>query len=240
MTRWKACLIGALLGASLTVTQAAEVKVPPYQATYNLHAAGMRVAEAHVRLRYEDDRLVYAYDSEARGMMAIFRNDHVVERTVMQQTGEGQFRSLEYSYDHTGGKRDDHDRASFDWEGGTVSGKFDGQPFTADLAAEASDRLAVQLILMTALEKGERFDVYPVVDKGQVKTYEFTYHGNEVLDTAVGKVDTIKVERRRGDSSRITTTWFAPSLNYLPVQVEQRKIGKDDTVVMKIESVQWQ
>ena len=221
--------------------QAAPVEVPAYEATYQLEAAGMTVASAHVRLSYEPERLVYAYDSEARGLMALFRDDHVVERTVMEKTGEGRYRSLEYSYDHTGGKRDDHDRVHFDWGADLASGRFDGQEFSCALAEQPAptDRLAVQLILMTALANGRQPETYPVVDKGRIKTYEFRYLGREALDTAIGMVDTVVVERRRGDSSRITTTWFAADHDYLPVRVEQRKTGKDDKVVMVIEHVTW-
>ena len=51
--------------------------------------------------------------------------------------------------------------------------------------------------------------------------------GTESLQTPLGDIETIKVMNRNASGgSRETTTWFAPTLDYLPIKIEHRKRGE--------------
>ncbi|MFT6639255.1 MAG: hypothetical protein ACJAUZ_000244 [Flavobacteriaceae bacterium] len=59
-----------------------------------------------------------------------------------------------------------------------------------------------------------------------MKAVEFVYTGPETLKTRLGDIETVRVINRNATGgSRETTTWFAPSLDYLPVKIEHRKRG---------------
>lgn len=107
------------------------------------------------------------------------------------------------------------------------------------------------------IAKGARVVRYAFYDEGIIKDYEFTFVGEEILDTSMGKLKTLRFEKvkiksmedleeerleeeerlREGEEEeeidpndpsrkRSLTAWFAPSLQYQVVRLEQIKRGK--------------
>ena len=67
----------------------------------------------------------------------------------------------------------------------------------------------------------------PVFDSARIKQVDFVNEGHESLRTRQGRIDTIRVTNRNATGgSRETITWFAPSLDYLPVKIEHKKRGE--------------
>jgi hypothetical protein len=62
-----------------------------------------------------------------------------------------------------------------------------------------------------------------VADGGKVKTYRLKVVGEERVETVLGPLHTLVVERRRDEDDEFTVVWCAPALRYLPVQVEHRE-----------------
>jgi hypothetical protein len=82
---------------------------------------------------------------------------------------------------------------------------------------------------MSDLAKDKQKFHYKIADGGKIKIYDITILGEEVITTPLGQFTAIKLLRKReGKKERKTTLWCAPSLNYLPVQLEH--IEKDGTV----------
>ena len=79
---------------------------------------------------------------------------------------------------------------------------------------------------MNALRHDFQNTELPIFDTGRIKAVEFVRTGPETLKTRLGNIETIRVINRNATGgSRETTTWFAPSLDYLPVKIEHRKRG---------------
>lgn len=57
--------------------------------------------------------------------------------------------------------------------------------------AQIMDKLLYQLAIMRDLAGGERELEYRIVDKGKLKTYNFESLGEEVIDTPIGRFDSI-------------------------------------------------
>ncbi len=77
---------------------------------------------------------------------------------------------------------------------------------------------------------------YQVMDGDEIDTYDFRVLGEERVDTVVGSVDAIKVERVRDptQSKRITILWFAKDWDYLLVRLQQvEKDGKEYQIIVK-------
>ena len=97
------------------------------------------------------------------------------------------------------------------------------------------DQHSVTLALISDLQagKGPTFK-YQTIVKGKVETYTFRIAGEQVLDTALGRMDAVKVERvRQTDNGKSTVIWFARNKNYLPVKFQDLN-AKGDTIDMKI------
>jgi len=138
----------------------------------------------------------------------------------------------EYQY-HRGGIGKNRDAVlTFDWQEGEVLNNVQSKPWKMDLPAEALDKLLYQLQmkrdLADALARGEQNPTfnYQIADGGRIKDYEFAVLGEEVLDTPVGKFNTIKAERVRDHDRRSTIFWLAPEYNFLLVRFQQLEKGK--------------
>ncbi len=97
------------------------------------------------------------------------------------------------------------------------------------------DQHSVTLALISDLQagKGPTFK-YQTIVKGKVETYTFRIAGEQILDTALGRMDAVKVERvRQTDNGKSTVIWFARNKNYLPVKFQDLN-AKGDIIEMKI------
>ena len=76
---------------------------------------------------------------------------------------------------------------------------------------------------------------YPVISRGKLKQYDYRVVGNEVLETAIGPLATVKVERVvDADSNSQFTAWLASDWEHLIVKLEQKKNG--DSHQLKLRS----
>lgn len=97
------------------------------------------------------------------------------------------------------------------------------------------DQHSVTLALISDLQagKGPTFQ-YQTIVKGKVETYTFRRVGEQILETALGRLDTVKIERvRQTGNGKSTLIWFAGGKNYLPVKFQDLN-AKGDRIEMKI------
>jgi hypothetical protein len=77
-----------------------------------------------------------------------------------------------------------------------------------------------------------------MIDANKLKEYELHLEGNARIETALGELDTvIYTSKRVGTADRLTRTWVAPTLGYLPVKAESVR-GKKVEVTLLIETVE--
>lgn len=75
---------------------------------------------------------------------------------------------------------------------------------------------------------------YQVIHRGKLKNYRFRASGHELLETPIGLVKALRVDRIREDSKRETALWFAPQMDYLLVKLWQReKDGEEYEISLK-------
>jgi len=102
-----------------------------------------------------------------------------------------------------------------------VSAHDDDGEYHLDFESGLIDRNLVVLAIATDLAAGREPLSYRIADKKKIDTQTYRVAGRESLRTARGEVETIRVERVRSQPGRQTTTWFAPSMHYLPVRIRQ-------------------
>jgi hypothetical protein len=77
---------------------------------------------------------------------------------------------------------------------------------------------------------------FHIIDKDQLKEFEYTQEGTAKIRTAIGELDTVIVTSQRTGNNRILRMWFAPSLGFVPVQAERSRDGKVE-IAMHIKSI---
>lgn len=83
--------------------------------------------------------------------------------------------------------------------------------------------LGYQLQMSRDLAAAHSKYCYQVLMRGKVKDYCFEPTGEQVLDTALGKINTVQMRRVREDQERETVFWLAPQWDYLLVKLWQKE-----------------
>ncbi len=108
-------------------------------------------------------------------------------------------------------------------------------PYRPGLLDQHSLTLAL-IADLNAQKKGPSF-VYMVVNREKVEPYTFKIVGTQTLSTAIGKLNTIRVDRiRESNDGKTTRIWFAVDKNYMPVLIQQNDENGDD-IEMRITAI---
>ncbi|MBU2976782.1 DUF3108 domain-containing protein [Alteromonas sp. C1M14] len=190
----------------------------PFEATYTAFKWDDDVGTVKIRLEplsVSQYSLTYSSEvskfflSDERFEHSIFhvKNGAIVPDTYYyKRTGTGPDKQLELKFVSEPEKRIEvADAADLPWNGET-----DNQLYRLDLA----HRLA----------NGETKLAYNFVNyRGEFKHYGIEIVGKENLALPYGNVDAIKVKLIRDNNTRQTYAWFAPSLSYTLVRLQQFK-----------------
>jgi len=227
--------IGLLLLLCNNSLYAEDFFPPPFSAEYKLYAKSLRVGQGIRTLTHrKDGKWVFETVAKTTGFIAFFKSISIEERSIFTKENQ-KIRPLEYTYRQKGSKSR-FNRLSFDWARKQARNTFKNQTKMIALKRGTLDRVLYQVLLMQDLKQGKRYLSYRVADKGKLKIYIPSLIGTERIQTGVGKLDTLKYERRSSNSKRRTIFWCAPSLHYLPVRVEH--VSKNgDVISMVLESV---
>ena len=231
--------VAAAACAALLLGHAAAAQTLPerFDATYVLSAQGIDIGETRWTLRpHTGGRYVYESSSEAIGIARLLRDERIHERSEWRLAEGGGVQPLHYSYRRSGGKRDRVVDVEFDWSGGQVRNTLNGHSWSMSLESGMLDKLVYLLELMHDLSGSFQQARYAVADGGKVKTYVMTRVGEARVDTVMGSLDTVIVERRREGDERVTRIWCAPRLRFLPVKVEHLERG--ETVQLSLKRLQ--
>jgi len=226
------CLNASLLLAAAAISGATSAQtimaedIAPFDVNYDVGNNLINAGSATLSLTQTDGLWQYSLNTKPKGIFKLAGKGRLQETSVFElvQIDQGvQIQPQVYAY------RQDKERnrsvdAQFDWSAKTLSWQRKGKEGTETLSTKTLDRLSVTLAVMNALRHDFTTLELPGFDNGRIKTMLFTYQGEVVLDTRLGKIETLQVRsQNKAGGSRHTTTWFAPSLDYVPVRIEQFK-----------------
>ena len=175
--------------------------------------------------------------AEPAGLVALLVGDTVEESSHLRLM-DGEVRPTFYRYHRHGGRRERLVELTFEWDQGRVINDVGGDRWVMEIPPGTLDKLVYQLAIMIDLERGERAMEYPIADGGTLKHYSLEVTGEEVVETPLGRVSALRVERAKESSKRTTRLWCAPRYHYLPVLVEQVK-QDGETLRLMVESIQF-
>ena len=208
-----------------TPVPAAEVTAFPryFDARYTLNRQGLDIAEIHWRLAPLKDRS-FRFTGELKtiGIAKRFRNEKITEISDWRFS-QGRLQSLRYRYSRSSGKRNREAEAEFDWTQGLIHNTLNGKKWSIPLPSNIYDKLNYSLALMYDVGRNLRLEHYQVADGAKLKVYDLRYLGEERIDTALGPLQALLVERTVKGNNKISRVWAAKSLHYLPVKIEHRE-----------------
>lgn len=155
----------------------------------------------------------------------------ITETSVMSWNAKEQTLSpLKYNYVRRSLGKNRNAELTFDWPNKTVTNNVQKTSWEMDITQKVQDKLSYQLQMQQDLLNGHKNFDYQIADGGHLKKYKFTTVGEEMLETPLGKVNTVKIKRSREDNDRVTYAWLAKDWNYLLVRLQQEEKGDVYTI----------
>lgn len=198
-------------------------ELQPYEAVYKTKLNGFNV-DVIRRLQIQDSRVTISFDAE-KFLFGVY------ETSALLDEGDGLL--LPVTFEHKAkGLSHKHDKELvFNWTDNTVLDLL--KPERAPLAIEnpTYDKLSYQTQLRLDLIRNPDTQhlEYTVTNGVRNRVYGFDRTGEEVLNTPLGDLRTIKFEREGGDDDRQVSVWVAPDWDFLLVQMDQIKEPGDKT-----------
>lgn len=205
----------------------------PYTATYDGKISGLR-AETHTTLSADESgRMEFRSVAKARGLARMFKHDPIIEYTQFEEV-DGRFLPIEYHYlfNQSGSKRNAW--IKFDRENSVANSMYKTQTVELDISSGHVDRSLEVLVFRADLMADRVAARYSYIDRNTLREAAYEFLGSETIKTEAGSFDTVKYRRQRIGSTRSAIIWFAPELEYLPVQMKHFKGEKSTgTVTLK-------
>ncbi|RYY76319.1 MAG: DUF3108 domain-containing protein [Gammaproteobacteria bacterium] len=144
---------------------------------------------------------------------------------------------LRYTYKRKGLGKDRDDELIFDWATLKLTNVRKNQVTNLDANQRLHDSLSYQVQLSQDLIAGKNNFSYAVTNGRKIKNYKFEIVGEEVLQTPLGEVKTVKVKRSRENDDLVTYAWFAKDFQHLLVRMQQEEDGSDYTIYISKASI---
>ena len=191
----------------------------PYRANYSAKFSGMTI-EAEQRLE-EIEPGIYRESLVAKNFLG-----KIDEQSTFELTADERLYPTEYHYIRSVLGRDRTEKQTFDWPNLSVRYQKNDRTSDHDLSAGQLDLITQRLQLRRDIKAGQTALSYSVMSRGKTKQYDYRVVAEEVLETAIGPLNVVKVEKiTEGDDDRQITVWLATDWDYLIVKLQQSQDG---------------
>lgn len=217
-----------LLGAMLVMLPAgvalADPVLTPHSAEYRVKISVLS-GRLTTRLDATDSGYAAIHRIEPTGMARMVAGGTIEESSLFEATGDGVL-PVHYLSNDTLSRDKTSASIAFDWRAGTMVGTVNDQPVSGTLDDVVHDRVSIQYQLMHDLKNAGAHGTYTLFDIDELKTLNITLIGSRELTVPAGTFTAIGVQHQAEGSSRVTTLWCVPELDYLPIVIEQHRKGK--------------
>lgn len=205
---------------TMPATTSITINHKPYTAIYQAVYKNFPLQATHRLEQAGDD---WHFSSVASGFFG-----QIEENSTFTYTSAG-IAPLHYVYQRSVLGQERENELIYNQKDRVAAGNKGDKKFTVKLSGSEIDQGTYILALRDDIARGIKDPCYNVIDDDHVEKYCFRVTGNDAIDTALGKMDTVVVERvRKPQSPRYTRFWFAPSLDYSIAKLEhQEQKGKN-------------
>jgi hypothetical protein len=201
-------------------TAPAPVALLAFVAEYDLYRNGKKLGSSEIKLSKSRKGYVFETVSRSEGGMASLVGGAEIHETSEFALRGDEFVSLSYNYKQSVSFKKKRREISFDWSKNQAR-ESDGENTTHYLLSPGTlDRHLVVLALAEDL-KANRALKHTIAYKGEATEWDFANKGEESINTVLGAIKAIKLERVRANKGRSTMSWHAPLYKHLPVQIRQ-------------------
>lgn len=205
----------AVMGVGAAQAANPAIKHTPYTAIYQAVYKTFPLQATHRLERAGDD---WYFSSIASGFFG-----QIEENSTFSYTDTG-IAPLHYVYRRSVLGQERENELTYNQKDKVVAvGKGD-KTFAVPLKGGELDQGTYVLALRDDIARGIKEPCYRVIDNKKMDTFCFRVTGTETIDTALGKMETVVVERvRKPESPRYTRLWFAPSLDNTLAKLEHQE-----------------
>ncbi len=225
-------LLLALLTTLLATPASAERDlrpIPPYTASYEASAMG-NTLKARITLNHEDVQTRMAMDAHVSGFLRILGRFELSRESLMNSRN-GDLQLVQSRSQQITPRRERKVETRFDWETNRAIGTINGERFDLEVPEQTLDFLGSLYLMMQRLETGELSsegdrETIQALERDRLREYQFEYAGRETMDSPIGRVETIRIDRRTDDSDVALSAWFARELRHVPVRFDYEADGR--------------
>ena len=213
-----------------------------HEVVYRTAFKGLNAGDLRLTLRREPQTDTWSYETRAYpSLLARFViSPNSIERSIFSVGASG-VEPQRYSLNDGSSAKDKGYELHYDRARGRVTGLAEGKPIDVALEPGLQDANSIRVALMVDLLAGREPHEYAMLDGREIKHFVYTRVGNARITTALGPLDTVLVRSDRKDAdgrSRSWQFWYAPSLGFLPVRIEQRD-GGQTRLSFEVRSFKW-
>ena len=221
MTVFSRCML--VLLALTTTAGAAATELTPHRAEYKVRISVVS-GQLNTELRATDSGYVATHVVKPTGLSRVLASGEMFVTSTFQTVADG-VRPVSYRAIDT--IRDEPEaNITFDWATQTASGAVGEKPVEFQLDGLSHDAVSIQYELMHDLLNDQHHDTYVLFDVEKMRVANIREAGRKTVKTRAGEYEVVGIEHQKDGSSRTTTLWCAPELDYLPVVIEQHRKGK--------------
>lgn len=221
LRRLATLLMGVLL---LSAVATAETRLAPHTAEYRIKI-NVLSGKLLTELKTDGDGYIATHVVKPTGMSKILANGTIIESSSFLPAAGG-LRPNKYSSENSMSRDEAKVEIQFDWEAGEARGTVNNEAVSSTLDALAHDRISIQYELMHDLLNAEPSKQYTLFDVDRLKTIEVRNIGRKTVKVGAGQFEAVGIQHQKENSKRVTTLWCAEELGYLPVIIEQHRLGK--------------
>ena len=227
-----AAIMLGLAAQGCAASGAEEPGIAPFVAHYQADWKGINVGTSDLRLeRAESGHYLYTWTITARGIFRIPYHDDLVQKSWLSMVGN-HVRPDKY----VGQEGSSTVQIDFDWQKKHATGVSQTRAVDVPLTEGVQDVMSIQVEVMLDLKNGNLPKTFLIIDKDELKEFNYTLEGKARIRTAIGQIDTLVVTSQRTGNNRILRMWFAPSLGFAPVQAERSRDGRLE-IAMRLKSL---
>jgi len=227
----------AMAFAALAAVAGAGTASPPASitASYDVYQNGLPVAV--VQETFENNGVKYRLVSESTpaGLLALFVRTRIKIHSSGAVTPAG-LRPEKFDY----GRLDDASKnvsATFDWRERELHLTFDGRNETLALPQDTQDRVSLmyQFMFLPAEKFGDL--AFHMTNGKKIETYRYRLAGTAMIDTPLGKMNTLHLVKQREPDDNAVEVWLAPDRQFFPVRllILENDGSKFEQVITRLE-----
>ncbi|HEY0180251.1 MAG TPA: DUF3108 domain-containing protein [Dokdonella sp.] len=235
----KILLAALLLPIAAAAAAPARTAAPhPFHAEYAALQNGSEIARTTLDLSEAGDGS-WTLRSATKGTAGLAKLAEVqIVETSRFRWQDGRPLALAYDYRQDGAFKQRTRHAEFDWRANEVRVE-EGGTYRYATVPGLIDRQSVTLALALDLMRGASSFDYKVAVKDHVEDAHYVRGATETLHVPAGTFAAVLMRRDGGsgdDRRRVGRVWFAESLGWLPVQIEQAEKNGDAITLQLVSS----